>query len=287
MAKYLQIFGVVLLMGGLAYHFAALRIFNLLVPKDRGSVQRADAVSFGPDPRQVFDIYAPAGHKGSLPVLVFVNGGSWATGRRQDYEFVGHAFAARGYLTFVADYRLVPSARYPAFVEDAALAIAGAVREAPRFGGDAARVFLVGHSAGAYNLAQAVLDLRFLKMAGVDPAVIKGFAGLAGPYDFLPFDVTSTKEAFGGWPDAAETQPVTHVRSDAPPFLLLTGSDDTTVYPRNSKALAQGLAAAGAHAVYKEYPGVSHVRIMLALAKPLRSGLPVLEDVLQFFAAQP
>ena len=150
----------------------------------------------------------------------------------------GESFAAAGYLTIVFDYRLVPQDRFPAFVEDTAAAIAWASAHAGEYGGDGSRVFLVGHSAGAYNVAMAALDRRYLEAQGSTPDVMAGVAVLAGPFDFLPLDDPSTIAAFSQWPDLPETQPVNAVTPDAPPFLLITGDADTTVYPRNSKRLA-------------------------------------------------
>lgn len=271
---------VLLILGGLAYHFAALRLFNALVPKDGGTVLLAEGVPFGPHPREVFDIYAPELRAGPLPVVVFINGGSWASGRRQDYEFVGRAFAAQGFVTVLADYRLVPEVRYPDFVEDAALAIAAVQREVAGYGGDAGRIYLVGHSAGAYNIVQAVLNPMFFETAGVDRARIKGVVSLAGPFDFLPLDVKASIEAFGFYPDPAATQPINFVRADAPPMLLLHGLDDATVGVHNSRNLAARLKQVGAEVETKEYKAIGHAMIMLALAKPLRERAPVLEDAI-------
>lgn len=171
-----------------------LTVFNALVPADRGVSRVAAGEAYGSDPRQKLDVYRPVDHGGKLPVLVFCYGGAWNSGDRELYDFAGRAFAAAGFLTIVFDYRLVPEARFPAFVEDTAAAIAWASRNAQRFGGDGGRVFLVGHSAGAYNVALAALDRRYLDAQGLDPGVIAGVAGLAGPFDFLPLDGPATRE---------------------------------------------------------------------------------------------
>lgn len=99
---------LILIAGGLAYHFAALRIFNALVPKDAGTRLLAEAIAYGPDPRQRLDIFAPEDPAAGLPILLFVNGGSWNDGARGHYEFAGRAFAAKGYLTITMDYRILP-----------------------------------------------------------------------------------------------------------------------------------------------------------------------------------
>ena len=99
-----------------------LSAFNALAPRDSAKRVGHD-LAYGSDPMQRLDIYAPYGATGNLPVLLFIYGGGWDSGRRQDYAFAGQALASRGFLTLVVGYRLVPQVRYPAFVEDAALAV--------------------------------------------------------------------------------------------------------------------------------------------------------------------
>jgi acetyl esterase/lipase len=277
MKKIITLFGILLVVGGLAYHFAALQIFDALVPKDESSIRWQTDMANGPDARQKLDIYMPRQHNGPLPMVLFVHGGSWKEGNKNGYAFAGRALSAKGYMTLVMNYRLHPKDRYPAFVEDVALALRWAAENGQSLGGDPKRLFAMGHSAGAYNIAQAVLDQNFAagrpKLAGV--------ITLAGPFDFLPLDSPITIEVFGKVPDLAATQPVNHVRADAPPFLLLHGSADTTVFPRNATALQKALQKVGVEATLKIYEGVSHAGILLALAKPLRK-TPVLDDAVQF-----
>ncbi len=263
--------------------FSPLRVFNALVPVDRGVTRIVEGAAYGPEPRQRLDVYRPDGDAAGLPVLVFCYGGAWDTGDRAGYDFAGRAFAAMGYLTIVFDYRLVPETRFPGFVEDTAAAIAWASANAAQHGGDGSRVFLVGHSAGAYNVAQAALDPRYLAAHGLQQDVVAGVAALAGPFDFLPLDDPSAIAAFGQWNDLPMTQPVNVVTGDAPPFLLLTGDSDTTVFPRNSRRLAARLAEAGVPHRLIEYEGISHAAILLALSRPLRWRAPVLEDIGTFF----
>ena len=276
---------LILFGAGLAYHFATLKLFNALVPKDTYTELLGNDVAYGPDDRQKLDVYSPSHVTAQLPILLFVYGGSWKEGSRGDYEFAGRTFAARGYLTLVMDYRLSPDHPFPAFVEDVASAISWAEKEGPRFGGDPQRIFAVGHSAGAYNLALAILDRHYLEKAGVDPSALRAVATLAGPFDFLPLDTKATIATFGDVLDLATTQPINYARADAPPLLLLTGTDDTTVYPKNSRALEKALKERGALVELREYQGVGHVGILLALAKPFRSQTtPVIEDMIAFFA---
>lgn len=265
----------------LASACSPLTMFATLSPKDPAETV-ARSAAYGAHPRQVLDVYAPRGNRGGLPVAVFFYGGSWDSGRRQDYNWVGRAMASRGFVAIIADYRLYPEIRYPAFLEDGALAVRWAVDNAGRYGGDPGRIVLAGHSAGAYNAVMLGLDPRYLRAAGVDPNSVKAMAGLAGPYDFLPLTDGIARRTFGQAADLPGTQPMAYVRADSPPAFLASGDADAVVWPRNTKALAKSYRDAGAAVEERYYEGVDHIRIVLALSRPLRGGLPVLDEMIGF-----
>jgi acetyl esterase/lipase len=271
---------LVILLGSLMAACSPLTTFDRLVPKDRGGERVAGDIAYGPDARQRLDVYAPRGECAApRPVVVFFYGGSWNSGTRRGYAFAARALAARGFVTVVPDYRLVPEVRYPAFVEDGAAAVRWATEHAGAYCGDGRSIVLMGHSAGAYIAAMLAVDPRWL---GETRSAVKGLVGLAGPYDFAPFDVEASRAAFGDAPDPMDTQPVTFAGAGDPPALLLHGSADTVVLPRNSEALAARLRAGGVAVDSRAYPGLGHVGIVLALARPFRRRAPVLEDVSTF-----
>jgi acetyl esterase/lipase len=278
--RLLFVLAAVLIVTAMALAIDPLGSFNTLMPKDGASARVAEGIAFGDGPRLKLDVYAPrAAAARPRPVIVFFYGGSWNSGRRQGYAFAARALAARGFVVVVPDQRLVPEVHYPDFLRDCAAAVRWARGQARRYGGDGERIVLVGHSAGAYNAAMLALDPDLL---GADRSAIRGFAGLAGPYDFLPLDDAATVAAFGRWPRPAETQPIRYAGPGAPPALLLHGADDTRVKPRNSRALAARLEAAGADVRLKLYPGLGHVGILTALAMPFRRRAPVLADLAAF-----
>jgi acetyl esterase/lipase len=268
-------------LGGLTAACTPLSLFATLSPKDPSDVVARAAV-YGPHDRHRLDVYSPRSAQGAAPIAVFFYGGSWDSGRRQDYNWVGRALAARGFVTVVADYRLYPEVTYPGFLEDGAQAIRWATLNAREIGGDPTRVVLIGHSAGAYNAVMLGLDPRWLRDAGVDPRVIRAMAGLAGPYDFLPIDSGTIRRVFGGAPDLPATQPLAHVDPSSPPAFLATGAADSVVWPRNTRALAARLRDAGVPVEERHYEGVDHVRIILAISRPLRGGSPVLDEMTGF-----
>ena len=244
------------------------------------------SIAYGDDARQKLDIYLPKQNAaGASAVLIFFHGGSWHDGEREGYGFLGRAFAARGFVTVIADYRKAPSVRFPAFVQDTASAIAWVHANIVKYDGDADRIFVMGHSAGAHIAMMTALDPQWLAANNLAPDVIKGVIGLAGPYDFLPLTTDSSKFALGQWPDLKETQPITYARGDAPPLLLLTGDKDTVVKPRNSKILSEKIQALGGQQQLKIYPGVGHADIIMAVARPFRDKAPVVADVVDFINA--
>ena len=237
---------------------------------------------YGPGVRHCLDVYQPEDATGSAPVIVFFYGGHWNSGERSDYLFVGEALASRGYVAVIPDYRLYPDVRFPEFLNDCAQVVRWSFEHIAKFGGDPQRVFLMGHSAGAYNAAMLALDPGYLHAAGVDPRRISGLIGLAGPYDFLPLTGGITKAVFG-FPDTpATTQPIYFASSSAPPVLLATGNENDVVDPGNSRRLAARLRLNGAKVREIVYPHLGHRTLIGALAAPLRRLGPVLDDVAAF-----
>ena len=242
--------------------------------------------AFGPLARQKLDVWVPARRGATpLPVVVFFYGGGWVAGNRADYGFVGRAFAARGFVAIVADYRLVPQVRFPAFVEDGALAVRWARDQVARHGGDPRRISLAGHSAGAYQAAMLALDPHYLRDVGVDPGIVRAAALLAAPTDFFPFTEARGRDALGRWPRPAETQPISFARADAPPILLMHGTADTVVRPYNSERLAAKLGRLGARAELRLYPGKDHVDLVKSLSPAFRGATPALADSVAFLKA--
>lgn len=227
------------------------------------------------------DVYAPK-VADKAAVVVFFYGGSWEGGKRRWYRFVGEALASNGVIVVIPDYRKYPKVKFPAFMQDAALAVAWTRDHAAQFGGDPKNIFVMGHSAGGHIAALLATDARYLKAVDMMPRDLAGMIGLAGAYDFLPY-VENEAEIFGNTPHGRhDSQPVNFVNGDEPPMLLLHGADDSEVEPRNAESLAAHLREKHEPVALKIYPDVGHSRILLAFSRQFRTSIPTLADTLAF-----
>jgi acetyl esterase/lipase len=257
-----------------------LEILNALTPA--AGYQLQSGLAYGDLPRQKLDVYRPTQPRATpAPVVVFFYGGGWSSGARGDYRFVGQRLAADGFTVIIPDYRLHAEVKFPAFLEDGAKALRWTQDHIAEFGGDPERLFLIGHSAGAYNAVMLALDRRYGAAAGFEPERIRGVVGLAGPYDFK-LDTPLLKSVFGGAADPGDTQPVRFAAPGAPPMLLMTGDTDETVRPANSISLAEHLRAARSAVELREFPGIGHIDLLLQLAAFWHPRSAVHDEILTF-----
>jgi acetyl esterase/lipase len=258
-------------------------ILNVLAP--RGGVTPTRDIAYAGGPRHRLDVYAPRPGVVPAPVIVFFYGGGWVSGSKAMYRFVGATLAARGALVVIPDYRLYPQVRFPAFVQDAAAAVAWTRANISRFGGDSHQLFLMGHSAGAQIATLLALDDAYLRSVHVSPQHdVCGVIGLAGPYDFLPLHDPQLQAVFGPESEHPCSQPINYVSAQAPPMLLLAGRSDTRVDPRNSSRLAEQLRAAGGSVEDRLYPRIGHAMLIAAFSGPLSFLAPVRQATLDFIA---
>jgi len=253
-------------------------LLNATVPRT-GYTLEAD-LPYGRLPRQRLDYYAPAAPRADGKTVLFFYGGAWRQGNKADYLFLGQALASRGVGVVVADYRLFPDVRYPAFIQDGALAVGWSAR---RFGSE--RLFLMGHSAGAYIASMLAANTTYLRAAAVDRLKLGGLIGIAGPYDLQPRNYRWLRDIFDG-ADNAAIQPITHATAPLPSALLLHGADDHLVAPRNSERLAAAWQAARAPVELKLYEKVDHLTIVGAFADVLQGRAPTRADVLAWLDAR-
>jgi acetyl esterase/lipase len=259
-------------------------LLNPFTPSEGYSVTRD--VAYGSEPQQRLDIYVPdkGGSAAPAPVLIFYYGGSWRIGDKDQYHWVGQTFASRGIVTVLPNYSLYPPALYPSFVNDAAKAAVFVHENIAHYGGDPNRMFVMGHSAGAYNAIMLAANPAFMKDAHGDIGWIHGAIGISGPYDFLPLKDPNLIAIFGG-PNHPEMLPITYVTGKRPPMLLVTGTDDETVSPGNTKRMADRLRANGSAVREIYYPGLGHDGAILSFAPVIGPKTTLTGDVAAFIAA--
>jgi acetyl esterase/lipase len=252
------------------------------IPASFGSYKAHRDIKYGEQDRQELDVYVPTDDKASRAVVIFVHGGSWTSGSRSDYRFVAEALTSRGFVAVLPSYRLFPQVKFPVFVDDVAQAVAWTHAHAAEYGGDVSRIYLMGHSAGAQIAALLAFDAEYLERVGGERSWTKGFIGLAGPYDFLPFDEQYLYDIFGPSSQYARSQAVNYIDAQAAPALLIHGESDTTVWPSNSISLAKQMRAHHAFVEERYYPDMAHGDVLAALSVYYRGRRPILDEIASF-----
>lgn len=255
--------------------------FNQAGAMDESAVLAA-GLPYADGDRKRMDIYGPKHQAGPAPVVMFIYGGSWKQGRRQDYQFVGRALAANGFVVVVPDYRLYPEVTYPAFLEDNAQAVKWIEDNIATYGGDVSRFFVAGHSAGAYNAVMLGLERAFLNEYQVTMP-IKGIAAISGPFDFYPFEYDEVRNVFGQVDNPEGTQPINLVAPDRPPMLLASGTSDPIVRVQNTQHFARRMREMGDWVTEAYYDGLGHMEPAFAIGAMWRWRAPVLSDMVAFF----
>ncbi|HMT94083.1 alpha/beta hydrolase [uncultured Thiothrix sp.] len=258
---------------------APAKVLNATIPKSGFELHEQ---AYGNHARQRMDIYLPKQkHAGKAPIL-FVFGGAWRSGSKEDFLFVAEALTALGHPVIIPNYRLYPTVKYPEIIEDVAQALAHLEMNATSLLGEPLQPFiLMGHSSGAHAAALLATKPPYLQKFKVKTPV-KALIGLAGPYD-LPLELTEVAQVFGQ-AKPQDVNPTLNLPLYVPPTLLLHGEVDERVLPKHSRRFAEALQQAKVSVELHIYPNVEHVRVLASLAKPLRGLNPSYRDIVTFLA---
>lgn len=238
-------------------------------------------IAYGEHTHQRMDVYMPeALHGAPRQLVLFIYGGAWTTGSKEQYYFVADALTSAGYSVAIPDYVKYPQGQFPAFVEDVALSIAWLSRNRAQFG-NFDEIVLMGHSAGAHTAALLITDRQYLAAHALSPTDISAFIGLAGPYGFTPRE-EKYQNVFANLGDYSQMQPLHFADGDEPPMLLLHGDNDTTVLPVNSHKFAEKVNAQGGRATARFYGDQGHIGLVLALSRVFDRDETVRRDILAF-----
>lgn len=243
-------------------------------------IQCEKDIAYGAKEWQKLNIY-PQKNKTRTPVVIFIYGGGWYKGSKEQHHFVADALVRKGYMVVIPDYIKYPDGRFPTFVEDIALAIAWVKNNIEKYGGDANKLLLAGHSAGAHTGALLVTDKHYLNKVGVGIDDIKAFVGLAGPYNFTPkkpqYIKTFGRENF----DVMKAN--AFVEGDEPPIKLIHSMGDNTVGRFNFDTFYNQLKAAGVEVEKTLYQDIGHVMTVLKVHPWFADEVDVGEDMDVFF----
>jgi acetyl esterase/lipase len=216
--------------------------------------------------RCVLDVYYPENLDGFATVVWF-HGGGLTGGERS----IPQGLKNQGIAVVAANYRLHPKVQRPAYIQDAAAAVAWTFKNIERYGGSPDRIFVSGHSAGGYLTSMVGMDKRWLAEYGIDADRIAGLAPLSG---HTITHMTVRKEM--GMPDTQpfvdEYAPLYHVRPDAPPILLVTGDREMEMlgrYEENAYFMRMLKVAGHKDVTLYEIQGYGHNMVEPALTPML------------------
>ena len=190
------------------------------------------------------DIYAPIEGE-NFPVLIFMHGGGLTTGSKDEYIhlLLSQTFAEEGILVVNINYRLSPQVRFPAYVEDVANAFHWVKQRIANYGGDPERVFIAGHSAGAYLTAMVASDESYLARNGYTLADIAGALPISAQF-YTHYTVNNERGISGRW-QRNEAAPIFHAGSNLPAFLILYGAEEEQLYTKGAGDFHRALEDAG------------------------------------------
>jgi acetyl esterase/lipase len=230
------------------------------------------------DARHRLDVYAPRQAAARpRPVVVFIHGGSWNSGSKDFYSYVGRRLARQGVVAVVLNYRLAPQVRVPQMADDCARAVLWTQAHIGEYGGDASRIFLMGHSAGGGLAALLAVDNSWLGRRGqahnpVRGVILDDAAGL-DMYGYLQRRQYPGDEQylvpFGREPEVWRQVSALHqLRAGGPPFLVFVGGATYPSITDSNLRFRQRLQALGARPAYHVLPGKKHAAMVLQLYWP-------------------
>ena len=227
--------------------------------------------------RHILDVYSPkknALNAAGYPVVLFIHGGSWTSGNKNFYGFIGRRLARQGVVAVLINYRLAPAVHVPEQAADCARALAWTVNNISRYGGDPARVFVMGHSAGGGLAALLATDDALLAAHGLPRNPVRGAilddpAGL-DMYSYLKEMKYAGDQRylvpFGSDPAVWKAQsPIYKIRPGVPPFLMFIGGETYPSISSSAGRFRDRLQAIGQPAPYTVIPGRHHIPMVLQL----------------------
>ncbi len=223
-------------------------------------------VAYGDEPGETLDVF-PARASNS-PVLVFIHGGYWRALDKSDHSFVAPAFVQAGAMVVVPNYALCPAVNIEQIVLQTTRAVAWAWRHASRYGGDPARIYVIGHSAGGH-LAAMLLCCDWQQVADdLPPHLLAGALALSGLFDLAPLLHTPFLQAdLRLTPASAQRLSPAFFAAPRGPLMALAGGDESPEFLRQNRLIRDQWGPAVVP-VNQALPGLNHFSVMHDLVDP-------------------
>lgn len=219
---------------------------------------------------QHLNVYSPWRNKQPAPVMVFIHGGSWKSGRKELYYYLGKRLARKGVVAVVIDYPLSPAAQYNEMALSAARAVQWTQEHIADYGGDPDRIFVSGHSAGGHLAALiAVRDAYFDTLGIANPirgVVLIDAAGL-DMYGYLSERAPEERKYLSTFTEDPatwkEASPLYHLHQGLPPFLIYRGGKTYPSIIKSNDKFAKALQPYGSSFNYRIQRGKKHIPMIV------------------------
>jgi acetyl esterase/lipase len=224
---------------------------------------------YGGDPYQSVLLYPAAEPNGD--VLAFIHGGGWTNGWKEWMSFMAPALNAEGVTFATVGYRLAPMHVFPSGYDDCADAVTWLAENVAEHGGNRARIFVGGHSAGGHYASLLAVRRAWQAARGLEHDVIRGCLPISGVYDFGPQSGLTMRPRFLGPEDSGNeglASPLSQIDGAPPPFLIAYGDEDFPHLITQAQAMADALERAGGNVERLELPKASHLGASLAAGEP-------------------
>jgi arylformamidase len=234
----------------------------------RLAYQGLRGVAYGEGPGENLDLYRPEGAQ-DAPVQLFIHGGFWRSLDAATFAFMADGFVPAGAVTVVIDYPLIPAVRLADIVASCRRAVAWVWHNVHRHGGDPARFFISGNSAGGHLVA-LLMDRAWPPSLGLPEDVVAGGCALSGLYELEPVRRSAQNDTLLLTEEEVRTlSPMRRLPERAGPLILAVGGEETEEFRRQTEEYAQAWRRAGHAATTLVEPGRNHIDIVTAgLARP-------------------
>lgn len=245
-----------------------LRFFHQTLMRRAEGIEGRE-YAYGDDPSQSLTIY-PCAQAGS-PVLLFLHGGGWTNGYKEEMAFLAPPLNAAGFTLVSASYRLAPKYVFPANFDDVADAVAMSWDLADIYGYDRGCLFIGGHSAGGHLASLLAVRSDWQVARGLPEDVLKGCLPISATYDFTPGSGASMRPRFlgpEGWFNEVTASPLFALGAGAPPFFITMASQDIPHLPAQAEKFAMVAQARGIVVDLLTVDDANHATVLLTAVDP-------------------